>query len=495
MVPDDAARPSFLFESPATAIARSQQVYAHRTLNLADIEWIGFDADFALAVYDREPLARLFVGFLIARLQTRGYPDWLARIDPKTEFAFRGLLVDTQLGNLLKVDRERRIVKAFRGHRALSLATVQADYPGGVLRGSAHRFAPLESWSSIAQASVLAAIVEAMQQRQERVDPARLHADIVECGQDVLRDPKFLGEFERQLPKLCVPDVSLPTVLHKFRSAGKRLFLLTNSSFAHTHSVLSMQLDRALDEYPTWRNYFDRVVVAANIPTFFTGRSSFAERAPTGATDPRSKLGSGIDRAIVLEGGHRLELEKVLGCLPEKILYVSHAFDETAARAADEAGWRLAAIVPELEREIEAEDATTGLRAEMRSLHTRRSELEDQLRWHQARFKELEKSSPEQADLQAAHAQIALQQKRSVDRTRAHLRQLDQDSKDLQITIDSHFVSPFGSMLKAGPLASLWGAQLRDHACAYTSRVGNFAHYSPTHLFHAPEEVFAHQSK
>src|SRR5207248_8644429 len=70
------------------------------------------------------------------------------------------------------------------------------------------------------------------------------------------------------LPTLF-PYTTLFRSLHKLRSGGKKLFVLTNSLWDYTDSVMSFLLDGRLPEYPSWRNYFDYVVVGAMKPAFF----------------------------------------------------------------------------------------------------------------------------------------------------------------------------------------------------------------------------------
>ncbi|MBC7018233.1 5'-nucleotidase domain-containing protein, partial [Salmonella enterica] len=72
------------------------------------------------------------------------------------------------------------------------------------------------------------------------------------------------------LPHFVHRDPNLAPALHKLRSAGKKLFLLTNSRAAYTEKMMTYLLGGAMSEYPKWQNFFDVVIVAATKPIFFT---------------------------------------------------------------------------------------------------------------------------------------------------------------------------------------------------------------------------------
>src|SRR5439155_662158 len=75
-----------------------------------------------------------------------------------------------------------------------------------------------------------------------------------------------------------VKDPELAPTLHKFRSAGRKLFLLTNSRWPYTDRMMTYLLGGSMPEYPTWRHFFDVVIVAAQKPAFFQQRRPLEER-------------------------------------------------------------------------------------------------------------------------------------------------------------------------------------------------------------------------
>src|SRR5690606_26692877 len=102
-------------------------------------------------------------------------------------------------------------------------------------------------------------------------------------------------------------DPELGSTLHKFRSAGKKLFLLTNSLLPYTEHVMRYVLGGQLAAYDDWRDYFDWVIVGACKPGFFLGNAPFQELdigdRPLGkpVAEPR--------RGRIYQGGNQLGLQ------------------------------------------------------------------------------------------------------------------------------------------------------------------------------------------
>jgi hypothetical protein len=56
------------------------RVFVNRDLNLAKIDWLGFDMDYTLAVYHQQALDELSVELTVERMIDRGYPRYLRSI-------------------------------------------------------------------------------------------------------------------------------------------------------------------------------------------------------------------------------------------------------------------------------------------------------------------------------------------------------------------------------------------------------------------------------
>src|SRR5690606_38383767 len=106
-----------------------------------------------------------------------------------------------------------------------------------------------------------------------------------------------------------------------------------------------------------------------------------------------------------------------MGVLGSAILYVGDHIYGDILRSKKESAWRTAMIIQELDAEIVAHEALTTELDRLRHLETTRQKLEDELRFYQARFKQLarKKESPtSSSDAELAKRRV----KRQLERVR-----------------------------------------------------------------------------
>jgi HAD superfamily 5'-nucleotidase-like hydrolase len=475
-------------------IPRSRRVFVNRNLRMSGIDWVGFDMDYTLAIYDQPEMDALSIQATVQKLVLRGYPAWLADVPYDTQFAIRGLLIDKRHGNVLKMDRYKLAHVAYHGYHRLSREQVVALYHQTKIRPATPRWHWIDTLYALSEATLYAGIIDAMERRKHTLDYVRLFADIRESIDEAHRDGTILDAVLGQLPRFIVRDPELPATLHKLRSAGKKLFLLTNSRWPYTERMMTHLLGSAAPEYPSWRHFFEVVIVAAQKPAFFQQRRPIEER--DGAI-LRPVTGP-LERGRVYEGGNLQDLERQLGVTGDRILYVGDHIYGDILRSKKESAWRTAMIIQEMEAEVAAHDACADELARVDQLEDRRGKLEDELRWWQGRFKDLSRQieaaekrggRPPSADVEAERLRV----KRSVDRLRALLREVDHESDQLQRRVHRQFHRYWGSLLKEQNEKSSFGAQVEEYACLYTSRVSNLQLYSPQQYFRSPRELMPHE--
>jgi 5'-nucleotidase len=91
-------------------VPRENRVYVNRNLRLSDIDWLGFDMDYTLAIYRQDEMDRIQIEATLSGLVRRGYPEFVREIPYDTAFPIRGLLIDKKHGNVLKMDRYKHVV-------------------------------------------------------------------------------------------------------------------------------------------------------------------------------------------------------------------------------------------------------------------------------------------------------------------------------------------------------------------------------------------------
>jgi hypothetical protein len=75
-----------------------------------------------------------------------------------------------------------------------------------------------------------------------------------ECIDEAHRDGAIVDVIQRDLSRFVLKDPDLAATLHKLRSAGKNLFLLTNWRWRYTDAMMTYLLEGMMSEYPSWRS-------------------------------------------------------------------------------------------------------------------------------------------------------------------------------------------------------------------------------------------------
>jgi HAD superfamily 5'-nucleotidase-like hydrolase len=435
---------------------------------------------------------RLSVDATVRKLLARGYPTELAEVEYPLDFPIRGLLIDKKYGHVLKLDRFKHVQKGYHGLRRLERDELRALYQSKRVRNTSARFHFIDTLYALSEAAVYAKVVEVLEQKGFPIDFARLFEDIRESIDEAHRDGSILDAVEADLPRYVDRDPLLAPTLHKLRSAGKRLFLLTNSRWRYTDKMMTYLLGDAMPEYPSFRHYFDVVVCAAQKPSFFQGERPLVIRDGN-ETRPATLP---LERGAIYEGGNLQDLERALGTSGDRVLYVGDHIYGDILRSRRESAWRTVMIIQEMEAEVHANEACLAEHVLATDLAQKREELEDQLRFYQQRFKDLTKKledgpdgPSERGSLEAERGRV----KRSVERIRGQMRGIDAESQELERTIDAQFHPFWGSLLKESNDRSSFGDQVEEYACLYTSRVSNFSAYSPLQHFRSARDRMAHE--
>jgi HAD superfamily 5'-nucleotidase-like hydrolase len=488
----------------APGIPRQRRIFCNRNLRMGAIAWVGFDMDYTLAIYNQQEMDELSIRATIEKLVARGYPEFIRSIPYATDFPVRGLLIDKRFGHILKMNRYKFVTKGYHGFRELGADELRELYHSKKIRPATPRYHWIDTLYALSEAALYAAIVAALEQRGMAIDYARAFTDIRESIDEAHRDGTILETVAGDFRRFVAKDRDLAPTLHKLRSAGKKLFLLTNSRWSYTEQMMSYLLDGEMGEYPHWRNYFDVVIVAATKPAFFQERRPLMVRDG----DRLEPASSPLERGKIYEGGNLHDLERALGAAGDDILYVGDHIYGDILRSKKESAWRTAMIIQELEGEVLAHDSCRDDFVRAEQLEDGHDRLEDELRFYQTRFKELTRrldqahhahaaatngtdaaGRADTTDLEGERGRI----KRAIERVRGRLRNADTELHAIERRVDHRFHPYWGSLLKEENEESSFGAQVEEYACLYTSRVSNFLLYSPAQFFRSPRDEMAHE--
>jgi 5'-nucleotidase len=207
-----------------STLPRASRVYVNRSLRMEHVEWVGFDMDYTLAIYNQEEMDRLSIEATVKKLVERGYPPVLAEATSRSTSHPRAAHRQ-EARHILKMDRYKYVRPGWHGMRELTIARSCAralPRPQGPPRRAA---LPLDRHPLRApEAAIYAGAVDLLDrygmQRRLR-DSSSRHPRVHRRGPPRRHHPR------RHRPRpaaLRRRDPDLAPTLHKLRSAGKRLF-------------------------------------------------------------------------------------------------------------------------------------------------------------------------------------------------------------------------------------------------------------------------------
>ncbi|GIW70855.1 MAG: haloacid dehalogenase [Planctomycetota bacterium] len=483
-----------------------RRVFVNRNLNLAGVKFVGFDMDYTLAIYKKgaiEELAfRLTVENLIA---SRGYPPEIRQIRYEPERVIRGLVVDKHRGNIFKMDRYGHVGRAWHGSRQLGREERRELYRTRKIELHSGGYAWVDTLFSLPEVCLYSLLVDWFDARAPERRPSyeQLYDDTRAAIDEVHADGSLKSVIQAEPAAYIERDPDLARTLHRLRSSGKRLFLLTNSYWPYTCAVMRYLLDGALEGYPSWRTYFDLVVVGARKPEFFASRSPFLpidERTGRPGAEPAATL----DKGRVYQGGNLRDLEQLAGLGGEHVLYVGDHIYGDMLKSKKSSLWRTAMIVPELEDVLWHQQLFDADHARAERIEDELRRLDYEINYYKlllaeaARRREQRAASGESSGYggdtptaQAARAERAA--RCALEQLRAQARRLRVEKEEIEQRVDSAANPYWGRLFREGVETSLFAKQLEEYACIYTSRVSNLIHYSPVQYFRSPPVPMPHE--
>jgi HAD superfamily 5'-nucleotidase-like hydrolase len=485
---------SLALENRESDIPRQKRIYVNRNLKMQDIQLVGFDMDYTLAIYNQGQMEQLSILLTLRKLvEKRGYPEEILRLEYRPEWAIRGLVVDRFFGNIFKMDRHGHVGRVFHGRRELTSAERAELYRRERIRLSAPRYAWIDTLFALPEAVMYLRLVDYLDGARAggKVDYPKVWQDVRESIDEAHRDDSLKSIIRADLGRFIDSDHDLPTTLHKLRSSGKRLFVLTNSLWDYTDAVMRFLLDGKLAAYQSWRHYFDIVIVGGAKPAFFTEKNPFVELEPaTGA--PIGEPKGALHRGHVYAAGNLVDFEAKTGSQGEHVLYIGDHIYGDILRAKKSSVWRTAMVVQELEQELMLSERFAPRLRQLDELDRKRRNLDAEIDYQQLLLKSLQKTEEDGA--QTAPLEAAKRRARqTLEEHRAALREVTATYDRLEQEVDLCFNGSWGPLFKEGNENSRFGEQVEDYACLYTSRVSNFLAYSPLRYFRAPRTKMPHE--
>jgi 5'-nucleotidase len=473
-----------------TAPPPERGLFCNRTLNLRAIKAIGYDMDYTLIHYKVEVWEKRAYEYMRDRLAAQGWPVAHLTFDPA--LAMRGLIIDTEKGNLLKANRFGFVKKALHGTRPMSFEAQRDEYMRTIIDLSERRWVFLNTLFSLSEACLYAQVVDLLD--ADKLEGPMGYGDLYEHVRRSLDATHMEGALKAEIiadPARYVqadPDTALALLDQKY--AGKKLLLITNSEWAYTLPMMHAAFDPYLPKGMTWRELFDVVIVSARKPEFFTTRSSLFEVVTTiegqeGLLRPHS---GPLKPGVPYFGGSASEVERSLGMSGDEILYVGdHMFGDVHV-SKNVLRWRTALILRELEEEIRAISAFHATEARLAERMQQKERLEAEacqvrleLQRRRLGYTARDPSMPPDEQLHARSLELRAQQE-ALD---TELGPMARAASELSNPI-------WGLLTRAGNDKSHLARQVERYADIYTSRVSNFLFATPFVYLRSPRGSLPH---
>lgn len=466
-----------------------RRIFCNRTLNLRGIRAVGFDMDYTLIHYRTEDWERLAYDHARDRLVAEGWP--LADLQFDARFATLGLILDLELGNVVKVNRFGFVKKATHGTTDLGYEAWRELYAREVVDLGEPRWVFLNTLFALSEACLFAQCVDLLDagKLEEAAGPSMAYRDLYRLVRKAIDTVHMTGELKAEImahPEQYVElDAELPLALMDLRHAGKKVALITNSEWFYTHAMMHWCFDRYMPEGQTWRDLFDLVVVGARKPAFFETESPAFEVVDEKLGTLMPVVGK-LEEGRAYLGGHARMIEKALGVPGEDILYVGdHIFSDVNVSKKMHR-WRTALVLRELEQELEALERFKPKQAELTTLMDEKEVLEHRFSQIRLAVQRKERGYGPQVEDDPKELRAKLSE------LRAELVALDARIGPLAKEAGELSHPRWGLLLRAGNDKSHLARQIEKNADIYTARVANLLLQTPFVYLRSPRTSLPH---
>lgn len=454
-----------------THLERSQGIFCNRTLNLGAIRAVGYDMDYTLIHYRMEVWEQRAYAYIQERLLAEGWPVQDLAFNPL--LVTRGLVIDTEKGNVVKANRFGYVKRAFHGTRPLEFEAQHNSYQRTLVDLSDPRWRFLNTLFSISEACMYMQLVDLLDggRLSERIGYEDLYRRVHAASDEAHMEGRLKAEISAAPERFVDLDENMPLALLDQKEAGKKVLLITNSEWSYVAPMMSYALDRFLPDGMTWRELFDIAIVGAKKPDFFSLHMPvFQVVTEDGLL--REHRGPLTGRQVYL-GGNAALVEQSLGLRGEEILYVGdHIFVDVNV-SKNVLRWRTALIVRELEEEIaaletslEQEDTLSRMMHQKEDLERRYATLRLDLQRIQRRYGPVSKRTAKELE-------------RAMGGLHSRLFELDGRIAPIAQAAGRLLNPNWGPLMRTGSDKSHLARQIERYADVYTSRVSNFLHVTP----------------
>ena len=460
------------------------RVFVNRSLSLSNIKFFGFDMDYTLAVYKSPAYEVLSFEHVKRRLVDVGYPEELNSVEYDPSFPLRGMMFDTERGNLLKVDTFGNILLCVHGFKFYNSKEIRESYPNKFIQvgGSAaigRRFPILNTLFNLPECYLLACLTDILDRQPgytmtgTGVSGGSVSISYKSIYQDVRAAVDWVhvqGIFKKETledpEKFIAKDERLPVLLHRMRTHGRKVFIITNSDYEYTNKVMTYLFDFPnCQENGTqpkqWLDYFDVVVTDAVKPLFFGEGTALRQVDIASGKLHIGKFTGSHQQGAVYAGGNSEVFSELIGAEGKDILYIGDHIFGDILKSKKQQGWRTYLVIPELITELDVWTKKQDKFDKLKQLEITLADI----------YKNLDSNTMEQPDISGITKSI-----------REVTHGMEQCYGQL------------GSLFRSGSRQTFFASQARRYADLYSASCINLLYYPFSYLFRAPPQLMPHEA-
>lgn len=453
----------------------AQRIFVNRLLDLNKIKFYGFDMDYTLAVYKSPVYEELVCQFVLARLVEIGYPDEITNFKYDQRFPTRGLWFDKERGNLLNCDFNHNILLCTYGFKPVPREEIERIYPNAYVSFNKEKYSIMDSLFHLPVTFIVASLIDyfAGSKSYKIEDDGFVSSDNVFYSYDsiftdvttitdVIHNEPYMKKIICDHPERFIikhPDTLRLLQSIKAYGNGVSTFLLTNSSFNYTDSVMKFVLDGKED----WKQLFDYIVVDACKPKFFEQQCALRKFDEGKRTRLVGQYRGPLEKNRIYSGGSCEVFTRLIGASGNDILYIGdHLYGDVIRSKKQQRQWRTFMVLPELEQEL-------------RVLH-RKQELYDRIDELYSRIDKVMKTF----DIRTSESLMP------------NISSLNEEIRACYAQVNKEF-GCMGSLLRKGARLTLLAVQVSRYADIYASSATKLVNYPLFHLFIPPPLLMPHE--
>ncbi|CAM8917864.1 unnamed protein product [Rhodiola kirilowii] len=439
-------------------------IYVNKNLRLDNIQVYGFDYDYTLAHYSSNLQSLIYDLAKRHMVDEFRYPKSCLNFTYDPEFPIRGLYYDKLKGCLLKLDFFGSIEPSgcYFGRRRLNKKEIEEIYgTRHIGRDQARGLVCLMDFFCFSEACLIADMVQHFVDAKLDFDTSYIYHDVNRAIQHVHRSGLVHRGILSDPPRYLIKNERVFHFLKMLKERGKKLFMLTNSPYYFVDGGMRFMFEESMGKDDSWRDLFDVVIAKANKPDFYTSEHPFRCYDIEKDTLAFSKVDTFIRNKIYYQGCLKSFLKITKWNGPEVIYFGDHLFSDL--RGPSKAGWRTAAIIHELEEEINVQN-------------------QDSYRFEQAKFHIIQEL------LGRLHATVATSPR--CEAYESLFVELNEERRKARSIMKKMFNKSFGAtFLTDTGQESAFAYNIHQYADVYTSKPENFLMYQPEAWLHVPFDV------